>query len=171
MLDAVLATVVVASEEFSGAEAAGAGAATAGAVEVGVVGRAGFAGGSDLLHAASATVRVSANSGRIMTDMDTPLKFEQACQSMSRHRRSSNAHRYANCTPLPKHHSCSLQVRLEQPKDSFVFVEPGVGVSEGMAFERIRRDLDIVFVQLDQTLIQAYRILEEYIVVDHAVND
>src|SRR5258706_5813162 len=36
-----------------------------------------------------------------------------------------------------------FQIRLEQPIDAFVFVEPGIGIGETVAIQRIRRNGEI----------------------------
>src|SRR5258708_1814358 len=65
---------------------------------------------------------------------------------------------------------CALpQIRFEQPVNSLVLVEPGIGIRKSMAIQRVRRHAEIVLVQFDQALGQAHRILEQHIVVDHAV--
>src|SRR5690606_16034046 len=64
-----------------------------------------------------------------------------------------------------------LQGRLEQLVDPPVLVVPGVGVAEPVALERVGRDPPVVLAQFDQLLGEQHAVLEEHVVVDHAVGD
>src|SRR3546814_793776 len=58
---------------------------------------------------------------------------------------------------------------FEQLEDPPVFVVPRVRMDEAVALHRIRRDLPLVLAQLDQALRHHHRVLEEHVVVDHAM--
>jgi selenocysteine lyase/cysteine desulfurase len=64
-----------------------------------------------------------------------------------------------------------LERFVEQLQHALVLVQPGVRADEAMALQRVRRDLPVVLVQFDQLLGHVHRVLEEHVVVDHAVGD
>ena len=60
---------------------------------------------------------------------------------------------------------------FEQFEDASVFVIPGIGMDKAVALQRIAGQFEIILAQFDQALIEAHRILEQHVVVDHAVGD